>query len=123
MQSELYVRRRIGTHSTTTEARAACAGDGGELLDLTNAEDARDVLPDPSSVFRVQGISDGTCWIDGEGNEVDSNIEVTDDPNAASQTLVANVTGQLLQQADESDLLSYICQQERPFDGNTGAHC
>ena len=100
--------RRIGTHSTTTEARAACAADGGGLLQLTNAEDARDVLPEPSSVFRIQGISDGSCWIDGEGNEVDSNVEVPDDLNAASQTLVANITGQLLEQADEADLLSFI---------------
>ena len=75
-------------------------------------------LPEAAAVFRVQGTSEGTCWVDGEGNEVDTNVEAIDDPNAgAVQTLVANVTDQVIQQADESDLLSFICQQDRPIDG------
>ena len=74
--------RRLGFHSTTDEARAACAADGGSLLGLDNAEDARTALPEAFSAFRVQGISEGTCWIDGEGNEVDTDVAVPDDPNA-----------------------------------------
>ena len=75
-------------------------------------------LPEAAAVFRVQGTSEGTCWVDGDGNEVDTNVEAIDDPNAGTvQTLVANVTDQVIQQADETDLLSFICQTDRPIDG------
>ena len=114
-----FVSRRLGLHSTTAEARAACTADGGELLDLDNAEDARAALPEAFSAFRVQGISEGTCWIDGEGNEVDTDVAIPDDPNAvAPQTLVANVTTSSIEQVDEADPLPYICQQEKPVDGD-----
>ena len=75
-------------------------------------------MPEAFSTFRVQGISEGTCWIDGEGNEVDTDVAVPDDPNAgAPQTLVASITNSSIEQVDDTDLLSFICQQEKPVEG------
>ena len=89
------------------------------ILGLDNAEDARTALPEAFAAFRVQGISEGTCWIDGDGNEVDTDVAVPDDPNAgAPQTLVASITNSSIEQVDDTDLLSYICQQDKPVEGD-----
>ena len=35
----------------------------------------RAALEDSLSEFRVQGRSEGTCWIDGQGNEVETDVQ------------------------------------------------
>ena len=35
----------------------------------------RAALEDSLSEFRVQGRSEGTCWVDGQGNEVETDVQ------------------------------------------------
>ena len=85
--------RRVGVHLSIADARSACQEDGGSLLDYQNANDSRCVtikikwtdpyqdlsvrtaLEDSFTEFRIQGRSEGTCWIDGQGNEVETNVQ------------------------------------------------
>ena len=50
--------------------------EGGVLLSLDNAQDAQGTLVGLTNAFRLQGTTvgedgtAGTCWTDGQGNEV-----------------------------------------------------
>ena len=72
----LTLLRLIGSHQSTAGAREACEVEGGELFSLDNAQDAQGTLGGLTNTFRLQGTTagedgiPGTCWTDGQGNEV-----------------------------------------------------
>ena len=72
----VFHQRLVGSHHSISDAREACIGDGGQLLSLARAQDVTGALSFLASRFRVQGSTagvdgtPGTCWTDGQGNEV-----------------------------------------------------
>ena len=106
--------RRIGGHDSMEAARKACAADNGKLLDLANVEDSLDALGSSLTKFRLEGLSDPTCWEDGDGNKVQTDVSVRTSTTLVFDTI--DFPSVLI--AEISTLpLSSICEQDMPEAG------
>ena len=66
-----------------------------------------------SGPFRVQGRFEGeNCWIDGEGEQVDTQVEA-DPENGIVETLVLDGLTDQINSRPEEELLPYICQRSK----------
>ena len=108
--------RRIGSHSSMEEARAACAAQNGKVIDLDNYIDSFAALAPIFADFRITGSNEATCWEDGDGNRVDSDV-APNGPTGETQTLIYDGTTDGIIQLPESHELAVICQQDMPAGG------
>ena len=96
------------------EARAACAAQNGKVIDLDNYIDSFAALAPIFADFRIMGSNEATCWEDGDGNKVQTDVSVRTSTTLVFDTI--DFPSVLI--AEISTLpLSSICEQDVPEEG------